>query len=196
MFNDRRRLSMQETAPGKGGARHLERQQRSEQIAALYAREAALIRRMVTRQANVPADVLEDACHTAWAQLCSHDQVDLACPAAVVQWLVVTATRVAWRYSRRQDRPMAIDPHPLLAEEDGAQTTRRSTDPVDVVIRRDDARTRLMVLSARQRRMIALHAAGFSYQEISARTDATRRTVERQLLSARHTLAAEDQEAR
>jgi RNA polymerase sigma factor (sigma-70 family) len=189
MFNDRRRLSMQETAQGRGGSRHPQRQRRSEQIAALYAREAATIRRIASRQANVPADVLDDACQTAWAQLCSHDEVDVARQAAVIGWLVVTATRAAWRYSRVRERPMATDPDTHLAGEERIQARARSTDPVDVVVRRDDARTRLVVLDARQRRMIALQAAGFTYEEISARTGATRRTVERQLLSARRKLA-------
>jgi RNA polymerase sigma factor (sigma-70 family) len=195
MFTDRRRLSMQETAQGRGGARHPERQRRSDQIAALYAHEAAAIRRIVSRQANVPADVLEDACQTAWAQLCSHDEVDVACRAAVVGWLVVTATRAAWRYSRVRERPTSIDPDAHLADEERAQATARSADPVDVVVRREYARTRLVVLDARQRRMIALQAAGFTYQEIAARTGATRRTVERQLLRARDKLAAAERTA-
>jgi RNA polymerase sigma factor (sigma-70 family) len=189
MFNDRRRLAMQETAPGKGGCRRTEREGRSDQIAALYRQEAALVRRIVSRQARVPADVLEDACQTAWTRLCSHSEVDVACPAAAVSWLVVTATRAAWRYSRVRERPMGVDRDADLADREVSVAAAGSPDPLDVVIRRDEARRRLVPLSDRQRRMIALQAAGLTYDEISADTGATRRTVERQILSARHKLA-------
>ena len=183
---------MQETAQGRGGSRHPQRQRRSDQIAALYAREAATIRRIASRQANVPADVLEDACQTAWMRLCSHSEVDVACPAAAVSWLVVTATRVAWRYSRVRERPVGVDREAEFADRELAVAVAGATDPLHVVIRRDEARARLLPLSDRQRRMIALQAAGLSYDEISADTGATRRTVERQILSARHKLAANE----
>jgi RNA polymerase sigma factor (sigma-70 family) len=189
MFNDRRRLSMQETAQGKGGHSSTEREGRSDQIAALYHREAALVRRVVSRQASVPADVLEDACQTAWTRLCSHPEVDVACPAAAVSWLVVTATRVAWRYSTVRERPTGVDREAEFADRELPVAAAGSPDPLDVVIRRDEARARLVLLSDRQRRMIALQAAGLTYDEISADTGATRRTVERQILSARHKLA-------
>ena len=183
---------MQETAPGKGGRRSCEREGRTDQIAALYRREAALVSRAVSRQARVPADVLEDACQTAWTRLCSHSEVDVACPAAAVSWLVVTATRVAWRYSKARERPTEVDLEAEFADRELLVAAAGSPDPFDVVIRRDEARARLVLLSNRQRRMIALQAAGLTYDEISADTGATRRTVERQILSARHKLADDE----
>lgn len=51
-----------------------------------------------------------------------------------------------------------------------------------------ERRAMLAALSARQRRLLALQGLGFSYEEISALTGDSRRTVERQLQRGRAAL--------
>ena len=51
-----------------------------------------------------------------------------------------------------------------------------------------ERRARVMALPARQRRLLALQGLGLSYDEISALTGDSRRTVQRQLLRGRDRL--------
>jgi DNA-directed RNA polymerase specialized sigma24 family protein len=48
---------------------------------------------------------------------------------------------------------------------------------------------RLGALPVRQQRLLWLHGLGFSYREMAVREGCTARTVERQLLRARHAVA-------
>jgi RNA polymerase sigma factor (sigma-70 family) len=180
MFNGRRRFSTGEKAPGLG-AGALARSARAEAIARLYEREAGTVRRLVARRAQVPEVVLEDACQTAWERLCSHEDVSLT-PAVAVRWLVVTATRVAWRHGRREV-PVGAAPQEL-----GRGVL---PDATEAVIAREELQELvacLDVLTERERRFLALQAAGLSYREIGERTGATVRTVERQLRRGRSKL--------
>jgi RNA polymerase sigma factor (sigma-70 family) len=160
---------------------------RAERIAELYVREARVVQRCVARAANVPAAVLEDACQVAWTRLCAHTDVSLA-PAAAISWLVITATREAWRQSRRRDVPVGVwlpdpeDPREL------PPPARDSRDPLAVTLMREEARERLLLLTDREREFVAHQALGHSYDEIAQALGVTRRTVDRQLARARRKL--------
>jgi len=82
------------------GARATIECERSERIAALYARYGGAVQRLVSRRASVPWPVIEDACQSAWVRLCSCDDADVE-TARAVRWLVVVAAREAWRYTER-----------------------------------------------------------------------------------------------
>jgi RNA polymerase sigma factor (sigma-70 family) len=175
MFNDRDRIQI------AGGTAT-----REQLISDLYAQHAAKIQRLVARHAD--GDV-QDACQTAWERLLTHPEVDLN-GQGVIRWLVITATREAWKRSPyKQELPFSG-----VGTEDGAFDRAASTaNPLTVVLERDDARRRLGGLTDRERRYLALKSLGLSYAEIAHETGTTIRTVERQLLRARRKLQRADQ---
>ena len=180
MFNGRSRFSTGGKTQGLG-AEALAANARTDAIANLFEREAGTVQRLVARQVRVPDVVVEDACQTAWERLCSHPDVNLEPPVAV-RWLVVTATREAWRHGRREV------PVGASASESGHGL---SPDPAEIAVSREAVRElaiRLQALTERERHFVALQAAGLSYREISQRTGATVRTVERQLARGRSKL--------
>jgi RNA polymerase sigma factor (sigma-70 family) len=155
---------------------------RADEIAALYAQQARRVQRQVARRVNAPAAVIEDACQTAWERLCTHPDVNPAGPGAV-RWLVITAMREAWRGAGGREIP--TDPTDL------AEPVSDAPSPPERVIASqhyDELRDQLRGLNDRQRQFLALQAAGLTYAEIAQRTGTTLRTVERQILRARHKL--------
>jgi RNA polymerase sigma factor (sigma-70 family) len=155
---------------------------RADQIAALYAQQAGVVQRQVTRRVNAPAAVIEDACQTAWERLCTHPDVDPVPPTAV-KWLVVTAMREAWRRAAAREIPTDLT--------DLGEPISDAPSPLDQTIAREDTdelRDQLRRLTERQRQFLALQAAGLTYAEIAERTATTLRTVERQILRGRHKL--------
>ncbi len=167
---------------------HADQPTRRELIDSLYQHHASTVLGLVASRARADDATIEDACQTAWAQLCAHPEVDLS-TAGTVRWLVVTATRAAWKL---QHRP-AVPAGPMLGEPDdpGELAEPASTgdgDPLERTIDREhyhDQRAVLLSLTARERRFVGLHAAGLSYTAISRLTGASPRTVERQILRAR-----------
>jgi RNA polymerase sigma factor (sigma-70 family) len=155
---------------------------RADQIAALYAQQARLVQRQVTRRVNAPAAVIEDACQTAWERLCTHPDVEPVAPTAV-KWLVVTAMREAWRRAAAREIPSDLT--------ELGEPISDAPSPLDQTIAREDTdelRDQLRRLTDRQRQFLALQAAGLTYAEIAERTATTLRTVERQILRGRHKL--------
>jgi RNA polymerase sigma factor (sigma-70 family) len=155
---------------------------RADQIAALYAQQARLVQRQVTRRVNAPAVVIEDACQTAWERLCTHPDVEPVAPSAV-KWLMVTAMREAWRRAAAREIPTDLT--------DLGEPISDAPSPLDQTIAREDTdelRDQLRRLTDRQRQFLALQAAGLTYAEIAERTATTLRTVERQILRGRHKL--------
>ena len=185
MFNDRGRFPTKETSAT-----------RPQRVAALYAQNAVKIERIVALQAS---GYIEDACQVAWERLLSHDEVDLDAR-GVLQWLVITATREAWRHSARPEvsleEPRDRDDrdHDVHNADQRFEPVATEPDPLTVAIERDEARRRLARLSERERHYLALQALGFTYEEISLQVGASRRTVERQLLRAQRKLRPRDED--
>jgi DNA-directed RNA polymerase specialized sigma24 family protein len=187
VFNDRRRLSMGETARGSGRVALAMSAGRREQIGSLYERHAESVRRAVGGRVNAPRAVVEDACHTAWLRLCAHEDVALD-PRSVVKWLVVTGTRECWRRTTGC-RELAMGGWlPDGGERELPEPAGDACDPSVIVGRRDLVRSRLAALSDRERQFLALQALGLSYEEISTALEVTVRTVERQILRGRRKL--------
>jgi RNA polymerase sigma factor (sigma-70 family) len=183
MFTDRRRFSMGGTARTAS---------RDALVASLFARHAHDVVRLVSVQARAPYMVIEDACQTAWMRLLAHSEVDVEGPGAV-RWVVVTATREAWRRSAQRETLTGSWSAGGGELRDGElpEPAGHSADPVEVAIEREHTRElqdRLNTLTGRERRFLALQALGLSYQEIAVETGASLRTVERQILRGRHKL--------
>ena len=136
----------------------------------------------------VRAQTLEDACSFAWVQLISY-QPDRG--PDLCGWLYVVARREALRQTRLERRTPILEPagdRHLLAFGDPVQDATRE--------RARGALEALAALPVRQRRLLCLKAAGYSYDEIAALQGITWRTVDRQLRRARTRarLAAEEGE--
>lgn len=164
---------------------------RSGQIALLYRRHASTVYRLVNGLVGGSPGVIEDACQTAWARLCAHEEVDVERPGAL-RWLTVTATREGWKRARHPRE------HPIggwLADEEHEselpEPAGDSPDPCELMIAHEKHGVRAELLSQltpRERRYLGLQAIGLSYEEIAEATQSTMRTVERQILRARRKL--------
>jgi RNA polymerase sigma factor (sigma-70 family) len=104
-------------------------------------------------------------------------------------WLLRTATREAIKPDQRARRTIPLrtgDEDNRVAEP--ADERARPELGVELLAARDVVAAAAM--SARERRIVGLHAAGLSYTEISNVTGDSERTVERQLLRGRRKLRA------
>ncbi len=153
-------------------------------VDALYRSLSLRLARIVRGDVNAPEAVIEDACQYAWSRLLCH--AHRVRQEAVLSWLARTAIHEAFKLVHRDRRELSLDGG---AEEDclGARLVAPVPGPEEIV----EYRLRLELvadLSARQQRMLWLHALGLSYQEIALSTGVTRRTVERQLLRAKRSV--------
>jgi len=163
---------------------------RQQSVSSLYAQHAAKVERLVARQAG--GDV-QDACQTAWERLLGHEEVDVQSH-GVIQWLVITATREAWKRSRHK-RELPFETR--RGDEGQAEAFEPAGDAPDslaVVLQRDDSRRRLARLTDRERQFLALQALGLTYTEIAQAAGSSPRTAERQILRARRKLRPRDGE--
>ena len=147
-------------------------------FAELHPKLARQVRRLVrTSEENV-----QDACSFAFLQLLRYQPSR----ESAFSWLLTVAVREAVKLDQRGRRD-----RPLPAREDGVEL-----EPVD---ERADPELWLETLaaleaiaaaglSARQAQIVALHAAGHTYESISEMLALSERTVERQLLRARRKL--------
>jgi RNA polymerase sigma factor (sigma-70 family) len=150
----------------------------TDDVEVLYRDRADYLRRLVRLDTAAADDVIEDACQHAWSSVLAHRQrVD---DHGAFAWLAMTATREAWRLLRRYGSWEPIE---------GNASLPRS--PVEVAELRDRLH-QLSRLPTRQQRLIWLHAAGLSYQEMARHEGVTRRTVERQLLRGTRAARAMD----
>jgi RNA polymerase sigma factor (sigma-70 family) len=145
-------------------------------VAALYGALGERLEQIVRADVRAPDVVVEDACQFAWSQLLRHRERVSA--DGVLSWLAKTAVHEALKLIRRQQRDLPLDE--LL---EPAQERTQATEIIDLL----DA---LASLPLRQQRLLWLHALGLTYVEMAGHEGCTRRTVERQLLRAKHTVRA------
>lgn len=147
--------------------------------AQLYRSLAGRLERIVGRQVSAPPDVIEDACHHAWAKFFNHSE-EVRREAALT-WLLTTAVRQAWKLDRQERRELSLE---AASDRIGELPIRsRLPGPVEQAEIREDIR-RLGDLPERQQRLVWLRAAGLSYVEMAAYTGDSVRTVRRQILRA------------
>jgi RNA polymerase sigma factor (sigma-70 family) len=151
---------------------------RQPDLSGLYRLHARALERNVTATVRTSQQDAQDACSFAWMQLLTHTVTD----EHVLGWLFVVATRQALRLAERSQRTV-----PLPQNDDGEALDL--IDPLDWIAARErliDAGSVLerARLSDRQRRIVAMQAAGLSYKEIAERTGDSILTVQRQLLRA------------
>ncbi|MEA2212540.1 MAG: hypothetical protein QOF83_2488 [Solirubrobacteraceae bacterium] len=154
----------------------------SERVAELYVRHARSLRRIVGCDVRAPDSVIDDACQIAWSRLIPRAGTVRA--EAALPWLVTTARREAIRLARHRDRELSLD---NLGDEDIVLPMTRG--PEELVSLRERLGA-VRSLPLRQQQLVWLAGLGFSYEEMADRTGVTRRTVERQLLRAKHKLRA------
>jgi RNA polymerase sigma factor (sigma-70 family) len=156
--------------------------------AALYAQHADRLLRQVRAAVNTSDAIVEDACATAWAILLRR-QPDRT--PTLGAWLRIVAIREAIRMDRRARSAVSIDVLAATtthADGDTPGVSREMLPPThsdDTVIVAREALRELAQLPPRQRRLFALHVAGYSYEEIAQLTGDSLRTVDRQLRRAR-----------
>jgi DNA-directed RNA polymerase specialized sigma24 family protein len=144
--------------------------------AELFRQHEVALKRAVRAAVRAPEACIEDACSFAWLQLLRR-QPDRA---TVFGWLRTVAIHEAWLLAARERRDRHLEEMPAWNERSGAE------DPPVV-----EAHTALRILAElpeRQRRYLALLAAGFSYNEIADRCDATYTNVNKHLVRARRHL--------
>jgi RNA polymerase sigma factor (sigma-70 family) len=144
-------------------------------VTELYRALGSHLTRIVKLDTNASDLVVEDACQHAWDRLIGR-AAGLRRDCAL-SWLATTAVREARRLASRDAREVPLD--------DAA-----APPTCDDVLERREQLTLIRGLPERQQRLLWLQALGLSYEEMATYTGYTRRTVERQLLRARHTIRA------
>jgi RNA polymerase sigma factor (sigma-70 family) len=130
----------------------------------------------VRASVKAPTETIEDACSFAWLQLMRTEPEG---GPKLFAWLRTVAIHEAIRLAKR-------DAH--FGNNDAEQNVdARLIDLNTAVEARETARA-IGSLRERQRRILLLHLAGYSYKEIAEHTGDTVRTVERQLLRGRQRL--------
>jgi RNA polymerase sigma factor (sigma-70 family) len=156
--------------------------------AELFAQHGDRLLRQVRAAVNTSDAIVEDACAEAWAILLRR-QPDRT--PTLFGWMRIVAIREAIRMDRRARPVVSMDvlaATPVHADGDTPGVSRQALPPThsdDAVIVAREALRELAQLPARQRRLFALHVAGYSYEEIAQLTGDSLRTVDRQLRRAR-----------
>jgi RNA polymerase sigma factor (sigma-70 family) len=152
-------------------------------VGELYGVLASRLEQIVRLDVRAPDAVIEDACQFAWSRLVHHRHRVRA--DTVMPWLATTAVREAFKLLRRGRREVSLDAEIELAGEPAYPSAL--TTPQEVV-EQHERLAEIGRLPERQQRLLWLHAMGLSYAEIAAHESCTLRTVERQLLRAKHTV--------
>jgi RNA polymerase sigma factor (sigma-70 family) len=151
-------------------------------VGVLYSRLAPAVERTVTRNLTAPPALVEEACQVAWTRL--HAQRHRVPAESVLGWVTTTALREALRMLRRQAPIESLDDAGLA---DVIELPARMPPP-DVMVELRERLAEVRRLPDRQQRMIWLQGAGFDYEEIASQTGDSKRTVERQIRTARRRL--------
>lgn len=158
-------------------------------VADLYAGAAWSLRRLVASGVRAPEAVVEDACQVAWFRLV-RDRERVGRDAAF-GWLVRTATREAYRLTRREERDISLEA--LIDSEEGEEwEAMLGFDPTEDLTAHVTRTQSLRALPPRQQRLVWLAACGLRYEEMARATGDSERTVERQLVRARRALMDAD----
>jgi RNA polymerase sigma factor (sigma-70 family) len=151
----------------------------------LFRAHGPRLRHVVGSDVRASRATIEDACQVAWVRLI--DQRHRVRDESALAWLTTTAVREALLQVADAGRRDSLE---AMAARNGEPIAL----PTDTRFAAGaDARDRLRALDAlplRQRRLMWLQGLGLSYAEMAEHERCTRRTVERQLLRAKHTLAA------
>lgn len=150
-------------------------------VAELYRTLSGRLEQIVRTDVRAPDAVIEDACQFAWSRFVQHSA--RVRREAALAWLVKTAVHEAFKLLRRADRCQSLD----LAVEQRGDFAAGAPAPEQLLAAREKLAS-IRVLPERQQRLLWLHALGLSYAEMARYTDCTPRTVERQLLRAKHRL--------
>ena len=166
-------------------------------VAQLYVEEAVRLRRIVRMNVTASPAVIEDACQVAWTRLVIH-RARLRRESARA-WLVRVAIREVIKSIQRERREPSLD---ALLEQRGRSAVPGSTDAgatlptptltptlIEDLVEQKNRLASIQALPERQRRLLWLQGLGLSYREMAGETGMTRRTVERQLMRARSSLA-------
>ena len=148
-------------------------------IGELYGRLARRLEHRVRLDVRAPDVVIEDACQFAWSRLLHHRH--RVHREAVMSWLVRTAVHEAFKLLQRDGRELSLE----------AESEEALPCPDAALCELIECRERLAELGRlpeRQQRAVWMHALGLNYTEIARYEGCTTRTVERQLLRARHTI--------
>jgi RNA polymerase sigma factor (sigma-70 family) len=152
-------------------------------VGELYRSLSGRLEHIVRRDVRAPDAVIEDACQLAWSRLLRH------CGGvrrdAALSWLARTAQREAFRLARRELRECSLE---ATLEEAGDTGLGGSAFAVEELVQQHERLQSISDLPGRQQRLVWLQGLGFSYDEISAYTGDSLRTVERQLLRAKRSL--------
>lgn len=157
---------------------------RADQIGALFAEKAEILRSTVARHVHSTDDVIDEACGFAWLQLLRHPHVDLTDPVRVFWWLYRTAQRQAWHLHERAQRAVPAG-HPTTSSCD--VFTRQPDASVDLVRQIEDreALRALHRLRPAVRDTAVLKSCGYTYDEIRAIHNISATTITKRVHRAR-----------
>ena len=162
-------------------------------IARLYVEEAISVRRIVRMSVAASPAAIEDACQVAWTRLLIH-RTRLRRESARA-WLIRVAIHEVLRSMQRERRERSLD---ALLEHAGRSAPSEVADAgitlstpvlIEDLVEQKNRLESIRALPERQRRLVWLQGLGLSYREMAGETGMTRRTVERQLIRARSSLA-------
>jgi RNA polymerase sigma factor (sigma-70 family) len=152
-------------------------------VGELYGELSKRLEQIVRLGVRAPEPVIEDACQFAWSRLVHHrDRIHRE---TTLAWLVKTARHEAFKLIRRDGRELSLEATIETAGDASVRLT--APEPDELAVARERL-AQLARLPARQQRLLWLHGFGLTYTEMARQTGDTRRTVERQLLRARHTV--------
>lgn len=157
---------------------------RQEEIGGYFTRHHHDLLNQVRGAARAPDQTLEDACSYAWTQLLRRNDIDLDGLGAFY-WLRQVAVREAWRLQQVARRVTLLEPDALARNVD---THPVAEDHVDDHVATLDKLDTLAELTPRHRELLALQAAGYSYQEICQITGTSYTAVNRHITLARANL--------
>lgn len=151
---------------------------RNEQLTHLFSTlQPALLACVARAMPDTHMAAIEDACGFAWAELVRSPSAPVHDSGQALAWLSTVAIRQAIRAARRDRSHATLTDH-------AQQVIPADVNVEDVVFGRARLRA-LRHLPERQRRLLLLHAAGYTYADLAAMTGSTCRTIDRQLTRAR-----------